>query len=67
LNQTLQTELDNLLSEDRELQNKAFLYLLDATSQPVDWAYAVWDKMELIKLEGDPKYRKKYAGVWKRR
>lgn len=39
--------LDNLLSEERELQNQAFFYILEATEKPVDWAYEVWD--ELVK------------------
>ena len=39
------TKLDNLRSEDRELQNKAFFYILEATDKPVDWAYDVWDEM----------------------
>jgi hypothetical protein len=39
------TNLDNLHSEDRELQNKAFFDILAATDKPVDWAYEVWDDM----------------------
>jgi hypothetical protein len=39
------TNLDNLRSEDRELQNKAFLYVLAVTDKPVDWAYEVWDEL----------------------
>jgi hypothetical protein len=39
------TNLDNLWSEDRELQNKAFLGILKSTDKPVDWAYEVWDGM----------------------
>ena len=39
------SNLNNLHSEDRELQNKAFLYVLEVTNQPVDWAYEAWDKM----------------------
>lgn len=39
------TNLDNLRSEDRELQNKAFFAVLEATDKPVDWAYQVWDEM----------------------
>lgn len=37
--------LDNLRSEERELQNQAFFYILEATEQPVDWAYEVWDQL----------------------
>lgn len=39
------THLDNLWSENRDLQNKAYYYILKATDKPVDWAYDVWDKM----------------------
>lgn len=39
------TNLDNLWSEDRDLQNKAFFYITEATDKPVDWAYDVWDEM----------------------
>jgi hypothetical protein len=39
------TNLDNLHSEDREMQNKAFYYIIEATDKPVDWAYDVWDEM----------------------
>jgi hypothetical protein len=39
------TNLDNLRSEDREVQNQAFFSVLEATDKPVDWAYDVWDEM----------------------
>ena len=45
MNKTTQTNLNNLWSEDRDLQNKAFLHILKATDKPVDWAYEVWDEM----------------------
>lgn len=38
-----QTNLENLRSQDRELQNQAYSGLLEATDQPVDWAYDAWD------------------------
>lgn len=47
MNKIIRTNLDNLLSEDRELQNRAFFFILEATDKPVDWAYEVWD--ELVK------------------
>jgi hypothetical protein len=37
--------LDNIRSQDRDLQNKAFSYVMEATEKPVDWAYDVWDEM----------------------
>ena len=43
MNKAIQTNLDNLWSADRELQNKAFTYILKATDKPVDWAYDAWD------------------------
>jgi len=45
MNKLTRTNLDNLWSEDRDLQNKAFFYVLKATDKPVDWAYEVWDKL----------------------
>jgi len=44
---TIRTSLGNIRSADRELQNKAFSYLLEVTEKPVDWAYEAW--AELIK------------------
>jgi len=45
------THLDNIRSEDRELQNKAYFHLLEATEKTVDWAYEAWD--ELVKCLSD--------------
>ena len=43
MDEIIRTNLNNLRSEDRELQNKAFSAILEATAEPVDWAYAAWD------------------------
>ena len=40
-----QTNLDNLRSEDRDSQNRAFFYVIEATDSLVDWAYDVWDDL----------------------
>ena len=40
-----QKHVDNLRSEDRELQNRAFSYILKETEKPVDWAYDMWDQL----------------------
>lgn len=45
MNKVTRTNLDNLWSEDRQLQYKAFLYILDVTDRPVDWAYDAWAEM----------------------
>jgi len=41
----IRTNLDNIRSKDRELQNKAYSYLLETTERPVDWAYEAWDEL----------------------
>jgi hypothetical protein len=51
MNAITRTHLDNIPSKDRELQNKAFSYLMEATEKPVDWAYEAWD--ELVSGLGD--------------
>ena len=35
----------HLWSTDRAAQNQSFFALLEATNQPVDWAYEVWDEL----------------------
>jgi hypothetical protein len=45
MNKLTRTHLDNIRSKDKELQNKAYFYVLNVTEKPVDWAYDVWDEM----------------------
>jgi hypothetical protein len=45
MNTITRTNLDNLRSEDRELQNSAFTYILQVTDHSVDWAYEAWDDL----------------------
>jgi len=35
----------DLASDDRDLHNVAYNGLMEATEQPVDWAYGVWDEL----------------------
>lgn len=44
MNQEIRKKFDHVWSADRSSQHQAFLYLLSATEQPVDWAYEVWDE-----------------------
>jgi hypothetical protein len=37
--------IENIRSHDRELQNQAFVALLAATDQRVDWTYEAWDEL----------------------
>jgi HEAT repeat protein len=48
MDKTIRSHLDNIRSSDRNAQNKAYMYILEQTDQPVDWAYEAWDEM----LEG---------------
>lgn len=41
----VRTHLNNIRSEDGELQNKAYSFLLEKTEAPVDWAYEAWDEL----------------------
>ena len=45
MDETIRTEFANLWSSDRELQNKAFVSILEATERPVDWTYEAWDEV----------------------
>ncbi|HJS19241.1 MAG TPA: hypothetical protein VJ785_10860 [Anaerolineales bacterium] len=45
MDKTIRTNVDNIRSQDKELQNKAYFYILEATDKPVDWAYEIWDEM----------------------
>ena len=42
---SLRTSLNNIRSDDRALQIKAFSELLEETEKPVKWAYEVWDEL----------------------
>src|SRR6185369_13859948 len=45
MDKTIRTHLDNIRSEDGQLQNKAYSTLMDKTEKPVDWAYEAWDEL----------------------
>ena len=45
MDKVTRANLDNLWSEDRVLQNKAFLYVLKASDEPVDWACEAWNEL----------------------
>jgi hypothetical protein len=52
MNKATRTKFDNLHSEDGDLRYTAYMDLMQATEQPVDWAYEVWD--ELLEMLRDP-------------
>jgi len=45
VDKNIQSQLANLWSEDRQLQNDAFSSILKLTEKPVNWAYEVWDEL----------------------
>lgn len=45
MNSALKQDFADLHSPDRMVQNRAFLSILTAVEQPVDWAYEVWDEL----------------------
>lgn len=64
----IRTNLDNIYSEDGQTQFKAYDIIVDlrqfygaATSSEIKEK-----ALELIELEQDLKYKKKYATVWKK-
>ena len=52
MDQPTRTLLDNLHSDDADARYGAYMALIAATDQPVDWAYEAWD--ELLALTRDP-------------
>ena len=45
MDKTTQTHLNNLWTENRQLQNDAFASILKATDKPVNWTYEAWDDL----------------------
>jgi hypothetical protein len=45
MDKTIRTQIENIRSENGDVQNKAFTYIINLTNKPVDWAYNVWDEM----------------------
>jgi hypothetical protein len=45
MDKMIRTHLDNIRSEDGQVQNRAYSYLMEKTEKPVDWAYEAWDEL----------------------
>jgi hypothetical protein len=45
VDKTIRTQLDNIRSEDGQLQNQAHSFLMEQTEKPVDWASEAWDEL----------------------
>ncbi|MFN0101460.1 MAG: hypothetical protein ACKV2U_05145 [Bryobacteraceae bacterium] len=57
MNENIQAALENLRSENKERQDKSFIYFIAETAQPVDWAYDVWDEMAATLQDKDNRRR----------
>jgi hypothetical protein len=53
----LASSLADLQSSEPDRQNKAFQFFLDATKEPVGWAYEVWDDFIALLKNGDNRQR----------
>ncbi len=45
MDKVVRANLNDLWSQDRQSQGKAFQYILNATDEPVDWAYEAWEEL----------------------
>lgn len=45
MNNTIPANFNDLWSGNRELQNKAFFFVLEVTNSRVDWAHDVWNEL----------------------
>ena len=45
MDKTIRAHLDNIRSDDGQLQNKAYSELMKKTEAPVGWAYEAWDEL----------------------
>jgi hypothetical protein len=45
MNKIIRTQLDNILSDDGQVQFQAFDYLIKETEEPVNWSYEAWDEL----------------------
>ncbi|HEX4489212.1 MAG TPA: hypothetical protein VH088_23265 [Terriglobales bacterium] len=53
----LKSNLADLQSADAGRQDSSFNFFMEATKEPVDWAYEIWDDMLALLKTGDNKQR----------
>ena len=61
MDNTIKTYFINLESEDKALQYEAFMAIMEATKEEVDWAYEVWDELVAGLTSPDNHKRSRYA------
>jgi hypothetical protein len=57
MDKTIRTHLDNIRSPNKDLQNQAYAFLMEATAEPVDWVYEGWDELVASLTHKDNKTR----------
>lgn len=57
MDESLKEHLNNIHSDDRDVQGQAYQAVLEATKQPVDWAYEAWD--DLVQTLSHPDNRQR--------
>ena len=57
MNPTTQAHLQNIHALDKNIQGEAYHSLLEATNQPVDWAYDAWDELVCDLMNPDNRLR----------
>ncbi|PPA71009.1 hypothetical protein [Jeotgalibacillus proteolyticus] len=61
MDQTVKIYFKNLESKDKQLQFEAYTNLMEITTEKVDWAYEVWDKLKADLTHKDPHKRSRAA------
>lgn len=61
VDKTIQECFHNLEAEDKDVQYEAFIHILAATKEEVDWAYEVWDQLVEGLTNSDNHKRSRYA------
>jgi hypothetical protein len=57
MNPAIQTHLQDIHALDKNIQGEAYHSLLEATNQPVDWAYDAWDELVCDLMSPDNRLR----------
>ncbi|MBK6793738.1 MAG: hypothetical protein IPG80_14670 [Anaerolineales bacterium] len=65
MDKTIRIQLDNIRSADAQMQNKAYMSLMQETEKPVDWAYEAWDELLDGLAHKDNHVRRSHLRYWR--
>lgn len=57
MKETIEQNIKNLSSKDKEMQGQSYRFLMEQTENPVDWAYDVWDNLLYLLKHGNNRSR----------